>query len=266
MTLLAPPAPPLSRRAECEATDTRHVPHPFLLTTSAWHGGTAWPLHRHAEHELLWTDRGVATMVVGGRQWTVSPGVGLWIPAGVEHEGSARENTAVRATYFAVPTWTRGWEQVSAVSVNPAVRQLLTHLARARMTIEQRLRAQQVCIDLLQITDSVQLDVPLPRDPRLSVLVEAVLRDPADDRSLEQWAALLNMTSRTLTRAFVAEVAMSFARWRRLARMRAAAGHLADGASVKAVARRVGYGSTSAFVAAFHRTLGCTPGAFAGQL
>jgi AraC-like DNA-binding protein len=68
------------------------------------------------------------------------------------------------------------------------------------------------------------------------------------------------MTSRTLTRAFRTELAMSFARWRRLVRMSAAAGELAGGASVKDVARRVGYGSTSAFVAAFHRTVGRTPG------
>ncbi|MDR2293972.1 MAG: AraC family transcriptional regulator [Microbacterium sp.] len=241
---------------------------PFLLTTSVRptaHAET-WPLHTHSEHELVWSDRGIITMHSGGRQWTVTPGVGLWIPAGTPHEGSVRTEAAVRTTYFAPESWTRAWHHPVAVSLNPAVRQLLIHLRSARMTIEQRVRAQQVCMDLLQTADAVQLDVPVPLDPRLTPLVNAILSDPGDDRSLEQWASLLSMTSRTLTRAFTAEVAMSFARWRRLVRMRAAVGQLADGTSVKSVARRVGYGSTSAFVAAFHRTVGYTPGDVIEQL
>ncbi|MFK4789137.1 AraC family transcriptional regulator [Microbacterium sp. ZW T5_56] len=267
MTLLTP-APPASIPREVVEHVGTEVRRPFLLTTSARTSNQAesWPLHTHTEHELVWSDRGIVTMYSGGRRWTVTPGVGLWIPAGTPHEGSVGDKAAVRTTYFAPESWTRAWHEPIAVSLNPAVRQLLIHLRSARMTIEQRIRAQQVCMDLLQTADTVQLDVPVPRDPRLAPLVDAVLSDPADDRSLEQWASLLSMTSRTLTRAFSAEVAMSFARWRRLVRMRAAVGQLADGTSVKSVARRVGYGSTSAFVAAFHRTVGYTPGDVIEQL
>jgi AraC-like DNA-binding protein len=269
MTLLAPPAPaPLREGRAPHPADAREVPPPFLLATSVYEPTHAivWPEHRHEEHELLWSDRGVVTMVVDGRRWTVTPGVGLWIPAGVLHHGSTRDHTAVRATYFAPRPWTSSWDRPVAVAVNPAMRQLLIYLKRARMTIEQRVRAQQVCIDMLQTAEALHFDVPLPRDRRLAPLVEEVLRDPADDRSLEQWASVLNMTSRTITRAFVAEVAMSFARWRRLVRMHAALGDLGAGASVKVVARRVGYNSPSAFVAAFHKTIGCTPGDLAARL
>ncbi len=270
MTLLAPPSFPGPARApeRSRVLNERQVPRPFLLTTSVYEPDRpiCWPPHKHAEHELLWSDRGVVTMFLGGRQWTVTPGVGLWVPAGVEHEGSARDRTAVRATYFDPDAWPKRWDRPVAVRVNGAVRQLLIHLKQARMTTEQRMRAQQVCIDLLETTESLRLDIPVPPDQRLTPLVQGILHDPADDRSLEQWAALLNMTSRTLTRAFTAEVAMSFSHWRRLVRMRAALGHLADGMSVKVVARRVGYSSTSAFVAAFHKTIGCTPGDVTGRL
>lgn len=267
MTLLAPPAPASIREGHAP-TDQREVPAPFLLATSVYEPTSAltWPSHDHEEHELLWSDRGVVTMVVDGRRWTVTPGVGLWIPAGVTHHGSTRDHTAVRATYFTPGSWTASWDRPVAIAVNPAMRQLLIYLKRARMTVEQRVRAQQVCIDMLQTAEALHFDVPLPQDARLAPLVAEVLRDPADDRSLDQWAARLNMTSRTVTRAFVAEVAMSFARWRRLVRMHAALGDLGDGASVKVVARRVGYNSTSAFVAAFHRTIGCTPGDLAARL
>jgi len=262
MTLLAPPPATASAPVGFGAETTREVPRPFLLATGVYEPQqpVTWPPHRHAEHELVWSDRGVVTMVVDNREWTVMPGIGLWIPARMEHEGHARAHTAVRATYFAPASWTKVWDRPVVVTVNPAVRQLLVHLKHARMSAEQRLRAQQVCVDMLEITESVQLDVPLPDDPRLAPLVEKVLRNPADDSSLELWAARLNMTSRTLTRIFAAEVAMSFARWRRLVRMRDALGQLVDGESLKVVARRVGYSSTSSFVAAFRKTVGCTPG------
>jgi len=257
LTILLPQKP-----AEPPAAPAREVRQPYLLTTSVYGSDAAveWPSHVHTEHELIWTDRGIVTMFVEGKQWTLTPGVGLWLPAGTRHEGATGERSAVRATYFDPDSWPRQWDNPVTVNVNPAVRELLLHLKYAAMTMEQRIRAQRVCIDMLHVSDSLALNVPVPQDPRLARLVEAVLADPADNRSLEQWASMLNITSRTLTRAFRTELAMSFARWRRLVRMSAAAGELAGGASVKAVARRVGYGSTSAFVAAFHRTVGRTPG------
>ncbi|WP_125099568.1 helix-turn-helix transcriptional regulator [Leucobacter chromiireducens] len=243
------------------------VVHPFLLTTSVHEPDRplSWPPHHHPEHELLWTERGVATMFVAGSHWTVTPGIGLWIPAGIEHEGQTRDRTAVRATYFATAGWGPAWQRPQAVRLAPAVRELLIHLKHAHMSVEQRVRAQRVCVDLLEATDAVELDVPIPNDPRLAMLVEMILHDPADDRTLDQWASLLNMTTRTLTRVFAAEVALSFAQWRRLVRMRAALGHLARGMSVKAVAREVGYRTPSAFVTAFRRTVGTTPGEYAGR-
>lgn len=259
---LAMPGPHLTAGLE------RNVAHPYLLTTSVHEPEhpVIWTPHTHPEHELLWTDRGVATMHVAGRQWTVTPGIGLWIPAGVEHEGQTRYRTAVRATYFTTAGWAESWHRPVAVRLVPAVRELLIHLKRAQMTVEQRVRAQRVCVDMLETTETIELDVPIPSDPRLAMLVEMILHDPADDRSLEQWASLLNMTARTLTRAFSAEIALSFAQWRRLVRMRAALGLLADGMSVKVVAREVGYSTPSAFVTAFRKTVGATPGEYAGRL
>ncbi|MGO2139337.1 MAG: AraC family transcriptional regulator [Leucobacter sp.] len=258
----------LDVRPAAAIANDRLVAEPYLLRTKIHVPlqATQWPSHVHPEHELLWTDRGVVTMHADGKQWTVAPGVGLWIPAGVPHEGSSRESTEVRATYFAPGSWSKPWDRPVAVTVRPAVRELLVHLSRSTMSEEERIRAQQVCIDMLELADAVRLDIPIPEDGRLALLVELILSDPADDRSLEQWASMLNMTSRTLTRAFSAEVAMSFAQWRRLVRMRAALGFLSEGLSVKVVARKVGYSTTSAFVTAFRKTVGCTPGELSARL
>lgn len=262
MTLVATPTAEIPGSFADGSGDARAVPASFLLTTGVFEPDevTRWLPHTHDEHELVWSERGVVTMFVDDRLWTVPPGMGLWIPRGVVHEGTVESKVAFRATFFAPESWTRAWTRPVAVKVNPAVQQLLVHLARTGMPARERLRAQQVCIDMLELAESFDIDVPIPRDPRLRTLVDSVVKDPSDDRSLEQWAGRLNLSSRTITRAFSAELAMTFAQWRRLVRMRSALGLLAGGMSVSTVGRRVGYGTTSAFVAAFRTVVGCTPG------
>ncbi|MGC0363514.1 AraC-like DNA-binding protein/quercetin dioxygenase-like cupin family protein [Rhodococcus sp. 27YEA15] len=242
----------------------RAVPPPFRLTTKVVETEhvTRWPTHAHVEHELIWSDRGVVNMIIDHQLWTVTPGVGLWIPRGILHEGQANPHVAFRATLFAPELWTRIWSEPCIVTLSEAVRVLLLHLARNPMPTDQRLRAQQVCIDLLTPAPASHFEVPIPRDPRIRVLVDGVVSDPADDRSLDQWAHVLNVSRRTVTRIFAAELAMSFAQWRTLIRMNSALGMLGNGMSVNSVGRRVGYRTSSSFIAAFRKTVGHTPGSW----
>ncbi len=59
-------------------------------------------------------------------------------------------------------------------------------------------------------------------------------------------------------------VGMTFDRWRTHARLRAALSLLAEGRPVSRVAHTVGYATPSAFLAAFRRTVGTTPGRYLG--
>ncbi len=96
----------------------------------------------------------------------------------------------------------------------------------------------------------------------LRPIADAVRRDPGDRRALADWASELGVSARTITRAFTAETGTSFARWVAAVRAQHAVGLLTRGLAVDEVAERVGYGSASAFGAAFRRTTGLTPGAF----
>ncbi|MEB4613656.1 helix-turn-helix transcriptional regulator, partial [Leucobacter sp. M11] len=245
----------------------RAVPAPYLLTTDVFERAelVSWPRHSHEEHELLWSERGVVTARAGGRVWTLYPGVGIWIPRRIAHEARSEAGVRVGTTLFAPEGWTPDWAGVTPVRVNLAVQRLLVHLARTGMEHGDRLRAQRVCISLLEPIPTGGISAPIPQDPRIAPIVAAVLGDRADGRSLEDWALALHLSPRTVTRAFSAEVGMGFAQWRRLVRMSEARGLLAAGVSVTEVGRRVGFGTTSAFVAAFRRETGRTPGAAAGD-
>lgn len=101
-----------------------------------------------------------------------------------------------------------------------------------------------------------------PVDPRARMVAEALRDDPADGRPLAAWATVAGASSRTLARLFTAETRLGFGRWREHLRMQEAMSLLAERGPVESVARRVGYASVSAFIAAFRRTVGLTPGQF----
>src|SRR5262249_37685580 len=69
-------------------------------------------------------------------------------------------------------------------------------------------------------------------------------------------------SKRTLERLFRSETHMTLGRWRQRLRFVQALRLLAGGQAVTAVAAEVGYQSPSAFVSAFRRQLGTTPGRY----
>jgi AraC-like DNA-binding protein len=92
-----------------------------------------------------------------------------------------------------------------------------------------------------------------------ATVARALLQDPADRTELREWAARLHVSIKTLQRDFLREYGKSYSRWRTELRLRASRA-LLETQPVAEVALRVGYASPSAFIAAFAREYGYTPG------
>lgn len=220
-----------------------------------------WGAHSHAFHELLWNERGASTAVVDARAWTVTPTVGLWMPAGTVHTGSAVAGTWFRATFFNFPDTPSISDVPVAVEMTPLLRLLLKRLGEEGLSARSRAVTEAMVLDVLAPSPR-ELLVYLPKAPLLQPIVRAVEAAPGDPRTLTEWAAELGVSPRTVTRAFSAETGTGFARWVATVRARHAVELLTRGGDVEEVAERVGYRSTSAFGVAFRRTTGLTPGAF----
>lgn len=251
------------------ASDEQHriVDAPFHLSTSFIESDSAigWMAHSHHEHELLWVDRGSVRVRVQSRVWRLSRGLALWIPSGMVHRVIADAPVALGATHINPLSSAEAWDEPTLMAVTPAMRELLLHDIQNDMPDEYRARAQQVCIDLLTPASDHSPAMVVPADPRVTLLVDEVLARPRDSRSLEDWAAKLNISSRTLTRIFSAETQMSFVQWRIAVRMREAVSLLMNGWGVQQVGRHLGYASVSTFVSTFRRVIGVTPGAISAN-
>ncbi|WMY78101.1 AraC family transcriptional regulator [Citricoccus sp. I39-566] len=247
---------------------------------------TRWPDHSHAVHELLWNDAGASTLRVGRRTWTVTPAIGLWMPAGTVHSAVSPAGTRYRATYFtpdadrslglsgtgmrgetsppappgAVPEAPPGAlpQTPSSVRITVLVRELLDRLGSTTLRASSRRLTEAMVLDVLAPAPH-QFLVHEPTAELLRPIVAAVLADPADARSLGDWSRQLRVSERTITRAFQTETGLGFARWVGSVRVQRATTLLADGEPLEDIAEAMGYRSASAFGAAFRKLTGTTP-------
>lgn len=236
---------------------------------------TEWEPHVHTAHELVWVRHGTLTARVGAQVFTVSEGFGLWLPAGQEHAGRLTAGVELFDAFFAPGRTSTGQTPDQApselappglalptvVAMVPVLQALLVHLARPDLDPAARARAEAVVLDVLAPSDR-QLAVRLPADDRVDAIVEALLADPADERSLEEWARASGTSARTITRVFRATTGLSFAQWRQAVRVHRSLELLGAGGSVQDVSEDLGYAHPGTFIDAFRRVMGTTPGSF----
>ena len=103
------------------------------------------------------------------------------------------------------------------------------------------------------------------RDTRLQAMCEALYAAPYLDQTLGDWSASLGLSEKTLTRVFSRETGFTFRAWRQRLRLLSALPLLEPRQRVPDVALACGYDSTSAFIAAFRKQTGLTPGDFLGD-
>jgi len=90
-------------------------------------------------------------------------------------------------------------------------------------------------------------------------VAEALSKNPADGRKLDELCKNTGLTERTAARLFVKETGLTFGKWRQQLRLLAALERLGAGESVTSAALEVGYADVSSFIAVFKAALGETP-------
>lgn len=218
--------------------------------------------HRHARGQLVHAAEGVVTVTTPEGRWVAPPARAVWVPGGVPHTVGARRPFRLRTLYV-----TPGFAPLPRVSQVVAVDRLVAALLATAATFgadyppsSPEARLVRVLLDRLPaLTVAPLLHLPTPQGGPLGTIARALTKDPADERTLESWAAALSTTPRTLARRFLAETGLSFGRWRQQHRLLTALELLGTGHSVTDVALAVGYQDVSSFIARFKAATGVTP-------
>jgi AraC-like DNA-binding protein len=211
--------------------------------------------------QLLYASSGVMTVETPDGTWVVPPHRAVWAPDGTRYRIVMHGRVAVRTLYLRSGLGPLPGS-LHAVNVPPLLRELVLHAVATsplRADVAEHQRLVGVLVDQLRTLPQAPLQVPLPTDPRARALADRLAADPAAAEGVDEAAAAVGASRRTLERLFRAETGLSIGRWRQRRRLVHALQLLAEGRSVTHVAHAVGYSTPSAFTVMFHAELGATP-------
>jgi len=243
------------------------LPHVITAKSRNYAGGTT-PIHQHPRAQLIYAGLGVMRVETRSGCWVVPPLRGVWIPAFSEHRVMMLGEVHMRTLYFrdkAVPDLP---DTCCLMEVSPLLRELILALVAEPLAYDRKGRGgliAQLILKELRFTKLPALHLPVPTEPRLQQLCQALIAQPDSQQTLEDWADHCHTTGRTLARLFHKETGMSFGHWRQQARLVDALGRLGKGEPVATVAQALGYRSTSAFTVMFKKVLGIEPSRYFAQ-
>ena len=223
------------------------------------------PTHFHDCDQLSVVVRGGARVFIGNRFISLYPGFGVVIPNGVIHHVETTDDTTLLTAYFDHAPFSLPRSLPIGIAVSKLLELCLKAFSSTKTSEVSRLDALATVISsevLISLKRPMANSVGLPSDPRVATIVQAVIQDPANDLSREDWAKEVGASARTIDRIFCAECGVSFQSWKRQIVVQAAIKGLAKGQPVQCVAYDLGYDSDSAFIRMFKGITGRTPGDF----
>ncbi len=230
--------------------------------------GMEMALHEHRRAELILTLRGVVRCEADQGVWIVPPRCAVWIPDNVPHSVTVAGNVEVYCLFVepdAAPALPR---QCCTLSVSPLLERLLLHVSRMPVLYDvdgADGRIAAVLLDQLSVAPVEKLNFPMPADAKLRKIAAAMMVDPSDRATIDDWGRRMAVAPRTLTRALKRETGMSFGRWRQQLHILIALQRLDQGAPVQSVAFDLGYEGASAFVTMFRKALGKPPARYLAE-
>ncbi|MET0863987.1 MAG: AraC family transcriptional regulator, partial [Nakamurella sp.] len=194
----------------------------------------------------------------------IGPSEAFWVHRATSHHVRAGEQqTVYRLCLRQVPTGVDGL-LVGPVSVDHEAARLIQTIARPGYGERAALAARgRIMAGLTTSAGNFSRELAAGAGYARAVARE-LTHDPGNDRQLDEWAAELHISAKTLQRDFRREFGTSYSRWRTKLRLQAAR-VLLESDSVAKVATRVGYSSPSAFISAFANEFGHTPGGRASR-
>lgn len=249
------------REEDCEEEDRFEVRS--LAVT--YRDGFSISEHDHPWGQLVYGISGVMRVSAGDTVWFVPPTRAVWLPPGRPHRIAMQGEVAMRTLYLA-PARTTGLPlETIALEVSPLLRELILHTLKIGMLdrqIDEQSRLADVLTDLIREAPLGQLRLPMPTDPRARAAAEWFQKNPAGRSDLNTVARQAGGSLRTLQRHFSRDTGVSMEAWRQKVRLINAVAVLCSGANVTDTALACGYDSTSAFIAAFKKQFGVTPGRY----
>jgi AraC-like DNA-binding protein len=226
-------------------------------------------MHFHPHAELIYAESGTVRITTSRACWVVPPHRAAWFPPGCDHQTDAMGAAEVCRVYIHASSCP---EKAPSRACLLQTSSLLRELARRASAIPAEYdeqgrdgRLMALLLDEIDWTPALEVTMPRLRDTRLAAIEQALIADPGDTRTIDEWAVYAGASTRNLARLFEREAGMSFRQWREQFRALAAIPKLVAGESVTVLASEFGYDTPGAFAAMFRRVIGVTPSQYLSE-
>ncbi|TDB97783.1 AraC family transcriptional regulator [Actinomadura sp. 7K534] len=239
------------------------APDGILVLKYRSSGGLAFGENREDFlHQLYWSPDGILATLYGSATTFLGPGEAFWVRRAVSHDVRAGDRqTVYRICLREAPAALNGL-RAGPATIDAEAARLIETIARRGCDEATALAARRRILSGLGASSAPAPPAHVHGTGLALSVARALSHDPADPTRLDEWAERLRVSTKTLQRDFVREFGMPYTQWRTRLRLRAAR-VLLDSHPVTKVAHQVGYASASAFITAFTKEYGQTPGSIA---
>ena len=216
----------------------------------------------HDCHVLWWAYRGEATIRIGDHEYRLHRSDAIWLPAGLSASVELAEESILLPLGQRYGAMHIAADGLSAFSLPDEAETFLLHSVLSEYTLFQPETEHTSLADELfrdQLLQSRDHGTDTERPDAVAAIARSLRRDPADSRSLADWASRLDLSPQCLGNQFVSQTGTSFPIWRAQLRMTLAREMLRFGDPWRDVSSLLGYATPAVFGKVFTTAHGISP-------
>lgn len=223
-------------------------------------------------HVLWWAYRGTATMRIGTREFSIGQGQAIWLPAGFSASVNLTEGSILLplgnrygGTHISVDEIDVFWLPNDAEAY--LLHTLLTEYTLFRTESNEASVLDQLFREQFAPSRAISARAEgIEMTGAVSAIARELRRDPANSRSLTDWAHHLRLSPQEVSREFRTQMGTSFPRWRAHLRMSLARELLMLDEPPHEVADFLGYANRATFSKIFTTAHGISPRSYQRQI
>lgn len=218
--------------------------------------------HTHKWGQFIYANHGILAVVSDNSRYVVPSQQGVWVPPEKAHKVSTLSDAELTSFYIDATYLERLPFNCCVLKVSSFLQTLIVEaklIPQAFLWNSSNGRLLRLILDRIEIAESVNLQLPFPKDKRLRLILDKMLADTSIRKSIVHWGDDVGASGRTLSRLFKKETGMSYRDWKQRLNTQIAIRQLHEGARINQISLDLGYESTSAFIAMFKKVTGSTP-------
>lgn len=227
-------------------------------------------LHSHQKGQLVYVESGFQYLTIEEKIYLLPQNHAAWIPPNAVHKtNSHSEKIKLMIMFSDVSSNEDFYHQINVFSVPPVLKEMIKYSEKWSKNVKKNADESTFLKALFNelphfVAHSLQLHLTLPKDKRLSKVMEYLHNNYNKDFKIEELSDIALLSLRTLERIFKNETGITLHKYQQILRIIKSLELLSSiDLTVSEVAYEVGYKSLQAYTRSFLSVMNCRPSDFA---